>query len=97
MMTIAQFIRRRKEKLEAAMTALAFNIAGGGLDYEGYLINVGKFRQMKSERDGLADQLQRMSAADDETPDDEDPEEIEEPVSTTPARRPQRPRAWGGR
>lgn len=97
--TVAGFIRRRVAKLENDMNKLAHDIAGGARQFEDYLIGVGKYRQMKSERDGWQTQLAQMRAADDvETPDaDDEPEEIDEPETRVPTRRPQRPRAWGGR
>ena len=90
--TVAGFIRRRVAKLESEMDKMAHDLAGGGRDYESYLIGVGKYRQMKSERDGWQEQLKRMAAAD-AASDEDEPEEIEEPTTRAPVPRPQRPRA----
>jgi len=101
-MSAASFIRARLKKLEETMNTMAHDLAGGARDYDSYLLGVGRYRQMKSERDTWKETLQRMRAADDDAAlepggetviDDEE----ENPVTPAPPARRQKPRSWGGR
>jgi hypothetical protein len=97
-MTIAQFIRARLRKVEEDMDTHAHSLAQGGRSYEEYLIGVGRYRQLKSERDAMNNRLERMAAADDPEPGNAEPEDDDEdPTPAPPKKRRPMPRAWGGR
>jgi uncharacterized protein (DUF3084 family) len=104
-MNVAQFIRTRITKAAAEMDRIAHQTMAEARSYEAYLVNMGKYRQLKSERDSLEASLKSMQAADDRpdiesgnlTPEEDDEIELQQPRTRSTKLRRATPRSWGGR
>ena len=99
-MALSDFVNRNIERLDVAMAALGHNTMMGnqGVD-EGVLIAMGRYRQMKSERDHWLAMKKKRTVDEsrlEEMPDDDGETaapEAEEPKRRTVLRR---ARSWGG-
>lgn len=102
MSSLSVFLRQWIHKAERDLDQIAHESLASGLEYEQYLIAVGKYRKLRSIVQGLHDRLKKQGAppdlpdpdADLDELEDDEPQQVEEPVVRR--RTKHRPRTWGG-
>lgn len=98
-MALSDFVNTNIERLSKAMARLAHNtMMGDNGNDETVLIAMGKYRQLKSERDYWMEFRKKRTSEEnrlEEMPDDDGEDELP-PPEEQPRRRAPRARQWGG-